>query len=608
MNDPISDASFWIPERIVTSGWLEHAPFGFWLIDALRPETFVELGTHEGYSYFVFNQAFRALGIKARRFAIDTWQGDEHAGFYGPEVFEGVRAYNDENYWDFSELVRSTFDDALNLFEDKTIDLLHIDGRHFYDDVKDDFEAWKPKLSPRAVVVFHDTNVRVKHFGVHRLWNELVGRYQHFEFLHGHGLGIIGVGTDLPKALISLFSASEDLEKAKRIQSIYSRLGETISSRAQLKAGNGKAEFEAARLQLEAQVESLVTERAKAISDSSASEITCQQLEAQLASLVAERAKAISDSSASEITRQQLEAQVASLVAERMQLHLDVASSKRDREEVDQQLLALRRERETLQSQLLVAESERRNLEAISADLLRSQADNQRLSTQLSELEQYSNQLQATITQAKEERTRLRSELSATAAERSAHERNSQRYEAEREQLSSQLSKAQSEAEELLGDRAQLKRLLRSTSWRVTAPLRWTAENAPWLKSLLVKFIRLLWWTITLQLPTRLRLSRNGRLLSKSPIFDVDFYLSQNRDVADSGVNPIAHYLLLGASEGRDPNALFDSSWYLERYSDVALAGVNLCKVVARQLGERKKGGIHTRCLIPLSTCSKTPA
>lgn len=71
-------------------------------------------------------------------------------------------------------------------------------------------------------------------------------------------------------------------------------------------------------------------------------------------------------------------------------------------------------------------------------------------------------------------------------------------------------------------------------------------------------------------------------LLSDSPIekellflFDSNYYLSRNPDVASKGVNPLVHFIRWGAYEGRNPHPLFDVSYYLKRYPDVAKAGIN---------------------------------
>ena len=55
-NTFVSQASYWIPELLNVSAWLEHAPFGFWLVGALRPRTIVELGVHTGFC--VLNRTF----------------------------------------------------------------------------------------------------------------------------------------------------------------------------------------------------------------------------------------------------------------------------------------------------------------------------------------------------------------------------------------------------------------------------------------------------------------------------------------------------------------------------------------------------------------------
>jgi hypothetical protein len=229
LNDWLSFASLWMPERIVPSAWHEHGPFAFWLIQATRPAKLVELGTHMGFSHLAFCQAVHRLGLDTTCYAVDTWHGDEHAGFYGEEVFTSLQSYHNEHYSGFSQLIRSTFDEAVSYFPDRSIDLLHIDGLHSYEDVKHDFSTWSSKLSDRAIVLFHDVNVRERDFGVWKFWQELRPRYPGFVFEHGHGLGILGYGKDIPAAVKLLFTA--DRKTQSHIRSIYARLGAAVTDR-----------------------------------------------------------------------------------------------------------------------------------------------------------------------------------------------------------------------------------------------------------------------------------------------------------------------------------------------------------------------------------------
>src|SRR5579872_5248738 len=190
------------PRRLTEkSAWVEHIPFGMLAIDLVRPSLLVELGTHNGDSYCALCQAVQELSLGTRCFAVDTWEGDEQSGYYGPEILQDLSLHHDNYYADFSALIQSKFDDAVDQFQDGSIDLLHIDGWHTYEAVRHDFETWQPKLSARAVVLFHDTNVREGDFGVWRFWTEIAERYPHFEFAHGHGLGVASVGSEEPSAL-----------------------------------------------------------------------------------------------------------------------------------------------------------------------------------------------------------------------------------------------------------------------------------------------------------------------------------------------------------------------------------------------------------------------
>lgn len=228
----ISPASFWMPQWLrADSAWIEHAPFAFWLVEALRPGMIVELGCHTGYSYSAFCQAVQTMNLNCRCYGIDTWEGDKHAGYYGNEVFTAINDHNDRYYQSFSRLVRSKFDEALPHFAEASIDLLHIDGHHSYEFVEADYRQWHSRMSRSGVILFHDTNVRERGFGVARLWTELRKKHKHFEFMHGHGLGVLGVGDAFPDPLNALFRASSEPEAAVDIRTAYSRLGSAIRDR-----------------------------------------------------------------------------------------------------------------------------------------------------------------------------------------------------------------------------------------------------------------------------------------------------------------------------------------------------------------------------------------
>jgi O-antigen biosynthesis protein len=174
--------------------WTMHIPFAMTLIDLLRPRTIVELGVHLGDSHCGFCQAVEALKLPTRCFGVDLWEGDPHTGFYGPDVLADLRAHHDPLYGSFSTLLRMDFDAALSRFDDHAIDLIHIDGYHTYEAVRHDFDSWLPKMSDRGVMIFHDTTVHERDFGVWRFWEETAPRYPSFLFEHGAGLGVLAVG------------------------------------------------------------------------------------------------------------------------------------------------------------------------------------------------------------------------------------------------------------------------------------------------------------------------------------------------------------------------------------------------------------------------------
>ena len=95
-------------------------------------------------------------------------------------------------------------------------------------------------------------------------------------------------------------------------------------------------------------------------------------------------------------------------------------------------------------------------------------------------------------------------------------------------------------------------------------------------------------------LPGRRRKRRGQRSMVaevlETELFDAAFYLSNNPDVATSGVNPALHFVDRGWKEGRKPSPGFDPAFYLARYPDVATAGINpLLHYVRRGRAERRQ-------------------
>lgn len=59
------------------------------------------------------------------------------------------------------------------------------------------------------------------------------------------------------------------------------------------------------------------------------------------------------------------------------------------------------------------------------------------------------------------------------------------------------------------------------------------------------------------------------------PHFDADYYLQNNEDVAETGMDALQHYMFYGWHEGRDPSPHFSTRSYLESNPDVAAQKIN---------------------------------
>lgn len=232
------------PLHMVFSTWVDHLPFGYDLVTALRPKMLVELGTHMGLSYFTFCQAMKEHEIDGLCYAIDTFEGDSHTDKYDESVFNMVNNHNRQHYHGFSYLMRMFFNDALQHFSDNSVDLLHIDGLHTYEAVSEDFRNWLPKVKPGGIILFHDVQARLQDFGAWKFWEETAPLHETFTFNHGFGLGVLrkpgGDRSQDPELLKLLFDAKDDKDGAK-LRAFYVHASKHLENTRKLKRLQGNA-------------------------------------------------------------------------------------------------------------------------------------------------------------------------------------------------------------------------------------------------------------------------------------------------------------------------------------------------------------------------------
>jgi GT2 family glycosyltransferase len=218
-----------MPPRLVSpfSNWLGHVPFAFALVQMARPRSVVELGVLQGDSYCAFCQAVAALQYSAQCRGIDLWPTDPQAGFNGEEMLAALRQFHDPEFGRFSQLIRTHFQQAAAQFPDGTVDLLHLDGQPSYAALKQDLAVWLPKLSPRAIVLLHGTNLNVQDGGAKKLWAELSNQNRpSFAFEHAGGLGVLATGTQTPPAVLEFLNDARSNPQV--IRAHFARLGEAI--------------------------------------------------------------------------------------------------------------------------------------------------------------------------------------------------------------------------------------------------------------------------------------------------------------------------------------------------------------------------------------------
>ena len=128
---------------------------------------FVEVGVWKGRSISYLAVEVINVNKNQKIYAVDTWAGsEEHIDpsnlNYNPELAQNpdwlynLYLQNIEPVKDIITSIRKPSLEAVNNFEDKSLDFVFIDAAHDYENVKADILAWLPKLKKTGILAGHD--------------------------------------------------------------------------------------------------------------------------------------------------------------------------------------------------------------------------------------------------------------------------------------------------------------------------------------------------------------------------------------------------------------------------------------------------------------------
>ncbi len=141
------------------------------MVDTAKDNSkFVEIGCWKGKS-----AAYMAVEIANSNknidfYCIDTWEGSvEHRGYSELNTLYDIFNTNMLPLKKYYKLIRTTSLEGSKQFEDNSLDFVFIDASHEYQDVKDDINAWLPKVKPGGVLAGHDYYIEDTSFNGVRL-------------------------------------------------------------------------------------------------------------------------------------------------------------------------------------------------------------------------------------------------------------------------------------------------------------------------------------------------------------------------------------------------------------------------------------------------------
>ena len=511
---------FWMPRFSKHSPAMLHVPLVFWLSAVLQPRHVTVLGCDDGIVHFAFCQALDKLGLDARCNGYGFWSEQKVPA---PLAAHEAMLYEEQS--NFNAGV--SFSAALEGIDLSPVDILFVDLSALPKEAFVSGEALMSCLNAEGVLVLHGTNDLNEREIYGRNLSQFLRGVSHVEFSTGNGLMLVLNGeSQLPAPLKALLDLGPHGTLHGGVEFAFRRSGQGASALAEAADLAGKfaraaeevasvtAELKSKHETLD-QLKAALEERGRKFSGlqselfdqrNQADELRQQmtalkaEADAEIIALGKEYDAALAESEAEKAKRFEEAASFRCLVE---QLGAELAALKSERDslcgDLEQLQVKLEADRAVADRERAAHFEETSVLTRIADELRRSKAEEEtalnahicELQGQLAPLKDQVKRLLAELSSSQSDGKALRGHLKALQSEIEATARYKAVADRERAARFEETAALTLIAEDLRRSKAEEERvrnahirelekqvvaLYSSTSWKVSAPMRWMKQ------------------------------------------------------------------------------------------------------------------------------------
>lgn len=593
-----SKVMFWRPKYLNESLWLEHIPFYFWLVEALKPQLIVESEVEDGSTLFALCQAVDKLNL-------DTVT---HSFFEANECSEKVSDYGYENYREFLSLEQGSIVEAMDQYPNGSIDLFVMKDSATLLKNKRLMDRLQTKLSEKSIVIIHGSQNKE----IRPICNKLKDDYETFEFTYGEGLLVVGYGSDQLTQIASFLKQSESMSSSRLVQNVYSRLGESCretwvnrklnrevreleKSIKGFKRASELAEQDcislSGKLEESVVINDQAIERAEKAeeanlilaSDLSTKQVQLDELQDQLTHLQLEKADFEIEKAGIDKENSELKASLASRFNELAELtqianstDISLSDTKNAHKQVKQQLdEAIKHNQALLSSEEVLKQS----LKEFESKINFLNKEKVSLQTQVKEAGGDSLELSKALDDAKN----LESTLNLERQANKNLKKDNELLEADQVSAAKIISDQKREIIELeqslqkrFDELATLTKLL-SENDRVErqSQAKLVVGNSDSVKKSKTNLVTKIGKRRLKKKKEKRRLESDVKKIQESGLFDPEWYVSHYPESKEFKKGPVVHFLREGFKKNYNPSMDFSSEFYYALHQDVEEAGMN---------------------------------